>query len=44
VRGERRPVLKVCEIIDVDQRSDRLAVLADRDRTMAVPRLGDELT
>jgi len=44
VRGQRRPVLKVGEVIDVVQRGDRLAVLADRDGTVAVPRLADELT
>jgi hypothetical protein len=40
VRRQRGAILKVCEIIDVDQRGDRLAVLADGDRTVAFPRLG----
>ncbi len=43
VRRQRRAILKVREIIDVDQCGDRLAVLADGDGTVALPRLGDEL-
>jgi hypothetical protein len=41
---QRCPILKVGEIIYVDQRGDRLTVLTDSDGTMALPRLGDELT
>jgi hypothetical protein len=44
VRRQRRAILKVGEVIDVDQRGDWLAVLADGDRTVALPRLGDEFT
>jgi hypothetical protein len=44
VRGQRRAILKVGEVIYVDQRRDRLAVLADGDWTVTLPRLGDELT
>jgi hypothetical protein len=32
VRRQRGAILKVREIIDVDQRGDRLAMLADGDR------------
>jgi hypothetical protein len=44
VLGQRRAVLKVGEIIDVDNCGDWLAVLANGDRTVALPRLGDKLT
>jgi hypothetical protein len=44
VRRERCAILKVGEVIDVDQCGDRLAVLADGDRPVGLPRLGDELT
>ena len=44
MRRQRGAILEIREIIDVDQCGDRLAVLADGDRTMALPRLGDELT
>ena len=43
VRRQRGTVLKIGEIIDVDQCGDRLAMLADGDRTMTLPHLGDEL-
>ena len=43
VRRQRRAILKVSKIINTDQRGDGLAVLADGDRTVAAPRLGNEL-
>src|SRR5215469_13291148 len=42
MRRERRAIFKVGEVLDVDQRSDRLTVLTDRHRAMAALRLGDE--
>jgi hypothetical protein len=42
VRRKRRAILKVGGVIHVDQRSDRLTILADRHRAVAAPRLGDE--
>ncbi len=44
VIGQRRPILKVREVIDVDKRDDRLAVLADGDGTVGIPRLRDKFT
>jgi hypothetical protein len=44
VRGQRRAILKVREVIDVDERDDGLAVLADRDGAVGMPGLGDKFT
>jgi hypothetical protein len=44
VRRQRRAIFEVGEVVDTDQRGDRLAVLADGDGTLALPGLGDELT
>jgi hypothetical protein len=42
VRGQRRTILKVSKVIDIDERDDGLAVLGDRDGTVGVPGLGDK--
>jgi len=42
MRRQRGPVLKVGKIINVDQGGHRLAVIADGDRPMRLPRLGNE--
>jgi hypothetical protein len=42
VRRERGTILEIREIIDVDQCGDRPTMLADGDRTMALPRLSDK--
>jgi hypothetical protein len=44
VRRQRRAIFEIGEVVDADQRSNRLAVLADGDGAVALPGLGDELT
>jgi len=44
MRRQRRAIFEVSEVVDADQRSDWLAVLADGDGAVALPGLGDELT
>jgi hypothetical protein len=44
VRGQRCAILEVREVIDIDERDDRLAVLADGDGAVGMPGLGDKFT
>ena len=42
VRGQRRTILQIRKVIDIDERDDGLTVLGDRDGTVAMPGLGDK--
>ena len=42
MRGQRRAILQVSKVIDIDERDDGLAMLGDRDGTVGVPGLGDK--
>ena len=44
MRRQRRAIFEIGEVVDTDQRSNRLAVLADGDGAVALPGLGDKLT
>lgn len=44
VRGQCGAVLKVGEVIDIDQGDYRLAMLADGDGAVGLPRFGHEFT
>lgn len=42
VRGQRRAILQICKVIDIDERDDGLTMLGDRDGTVGMPGLGDK--